>query len=281
MNYQGNLSDAPAQRDLRMLGDRLIEAGLVTRTELEFGLARQGTSVSRSRRDRIGRILVDLGFISDRELTKMLSGQFAMPVAPFDLLEAEDTAVRTLPPDFARLHRLLPYRFFSGSLLVAATEPVEAAVLNKMRRFTRNPVLIYLASDLDVEAALERHYGEADPATAGDPAPAEPITAAEGEEGRDMSTTSLQDIRERAQRYAAQTRELGDSLLQLADENERLTLELQASEDECRKLRDETYRLREELDRSRQQREDILSALTRFTEDTVGRFQPTLAAALS
>jgi hypothetical protein len=270
MNYPGRLSDGPTQRDLRMLGDRLMEAGLITRTELEFALGHQTGGASRRR--RVGRILVDLGFISDRELTKMLSVQFAMPVAPFDLMEAEDVAVRTLPVDFARLHRLLPYRFFSGSLLVAATEPVDTAVMNKMRRFTRNPVLIYLASDIEVEAALERHYGLEAAATAGASAPAEPLTrAAEGEEGSDMPTTSLQEIRERAQRYAAQTRELGDNLLQLADENERLTLELQASEDECRKLRDETYRLREELDRSRQQRDDILTALTRFTQDTVGR----------
>ena len=279
MNYPGNLSDVPAQRDLRMLGDRLMEAGLITRTELECALERQGQAAVR--RHRVGRLLVDLGFISDRELTKMLSAQFAMPVAPFDLLEAEETAVRTLPADFARLHRLLPYRFFSGSLLVAATEPVDTAVLNKMRRFTRNPVLIYLASDLEVEAALERHYGGEEAAAAGDPMPAEPITTVpKGEEGRDMPTTSLQDIRERAQRYAVETRELGDSLLQLADENERLTLELQASEDECRKLRDETYRLREELDRSRQQREDILTAMNRFTQDMVARYQPGLAAAL-
>lgn len=270
MNYPGHLSDTP--RDARMLGDRLMEAGLITRTELEFALERQGRG---PRRPRVGRILVDLGFISDRELTKMLSSQFAMPVAPFDLREAEPPAVRTVPGDFARLHRLLPYRFFSGSLLVAATEPVDPAVINKMRRFTRNPVLIYLASDLEVEAALERHYSaEAAAAEAGQSSPAEEVlTRAAEEEGRDMATISLQDIRERAQRYAVQTREMGDNLLYLADETERLTLELQASEDECRKLRDETYRLREEVDRSRQQRDDILAGLNRFAQDTVARYQ--------
>src|SRR5688572_11868101 len=66
--------DYTVQREPKRLGDRLLEAGLITTTELETALERQREDAGRKL--RIGRALVDLGFVTDRELTKLLSVHF-------------------------------------------------------------------------------------------------------------------------------------------------------------------------------------------------------------
>lgn len=60
----------PSLRGPIRLGDRLLEAGLITRTQLDQALDRQrGDGPDQP---RLGRALVDLGFLAEEDLTKIL-----------------------------------------------------------------------------------------------------------------------------------------------------------------------------------------------------------------
>lgn len=60
----------PSLREPIRLGDRLLEAGLITRTELDLALDHQ--RASGQERPRLGRALVDLGFLAEDDLTDIL-----------------------------------------------------------------------------------------------------------------------------------------------------------------------------------------------------------------
>ena len=57
-------------RGPKRLGDRLLEAGLITRTQLDAALDQQAGG--RDPHCHLGRVLVDLGFLTDRDLLQML-----------------------------------------------------------------------------------------------------------------------------------------------------------------------------------------------------------------
>ena len=67
----------------KRLGDRLLEAGLITRTHLDQALEQQDAGVEP--RPRLGRTLVELGFVAERDLMQMLSIHLAVPLASLPL----------------------------------------------------------------------------------------------------------------------------------------------------------------------------------------------------
>ena len=144
----------------KRLGDRLLEAGLITRTQLDGALDQQQAGVVP--RQRLGRTLVGLGFLTDRDLTQMLSVHFAIPVAPFSIAEADERAIALVPARVARRRRALPCRIVGGSLLIAVADAAPPAMIDELQTVSGLPVLLYLASDVDLEAALPKHYGDAD-----------------------------------------------------------------------------------------------------------------------
>jgi len=143
----------------KRLGDRLLEAGLITRTQLDGALDQQQAGVDPRR--RLGRTLVELGCLTDRDLTQMLSVHFAIPVAPFSIAEPDARAIALLPARVARRRRALPCRIVGGSLLIAVADAAPPAMVDELQAVSGLPVLLYLASDVDLEAALPKRYGDA------------------------------------------------------------------------------------------------------------------------
>src|ERR1700674_5601057 len=97
----------------KRLGDRLLEGGLITRTQLYVALDRQQAGIAP--RHRLGRTLVELGFLTDRDLIQMLSVHFAIAVAPFSIADAEARAITLVPAKVACRHRALPCRVVGGA----------------------------------------------------------------------------------------------------------------------------------------------------------------------
>jgi len=140
----------------KRLGDRFLEAGLITRTQLDQALEHQQATTDTPQ--RLGRTLVSLGMLTDRDLTRMLSVHFAMPAAPFSIAEAEERAIRAVPGDVAHRHRALPCRVVGGSLLVAVADAITPPALEELALASGLAVVPYLTSEDELDAALPKHY---------------------------------------------------------------------------------------------------------------------------
>jgi len=136
----------------KRLGDRLLEAGLITRTQLDEALDRQQAATTA--RPRLGRALVDLGVLGEHDLTRMLSVHFALPAAPFALADADAHAVQRIPAAMARRHRVLPFRVVGGSLVVAVADAIGAAALDELALASGLTIVPYLTSEVALDAAL-------------------------------------------------------------------------------------------------------------------------------
>jgi type IV pilus assembly protein PilB len=141
----------------KSLGDRLLEAGLITRTQLDVALDHQRAASDGGQ--RLGRTLVQLGFLSDRDLIPLLSVHLGIPVAPFSIVEAEERAVTSVPAGVARRHRAVPWRVVSGCLLVAVADAPTSRAVEELQVVSGHPVLLYLVSEADIDGALLNHYG--------------------------------------------------------------------------------------------------------------------------
>ena len=222
------------------LGDRLLEAGLITRTHLDLALDHQGGEARD--RPRIGRALVDLGCLAEDELTKILGVHLAIPLLPFPLSEADLAATRLVPASVARAHRVVPCRVFGGALLVAATDVVSPATIRILEGHTSAPVVVCLTSESDLNTALLRWYGDSEPRADG-----------QGE--------------------VAELGTLERDLLQLVEDHERLERNVVTVRQERQRLVDENRAIRAQLEVVHEQTMDLLSALTDFEERMTSRFR--------
>jgi len=163
------------------LGEILVRKGLLGAEDLERALELQ-----RERGDKLGRILVDLGFASQRDIVQALSEQQAIPVSKLDGPPLVTPETERLPARFLRQARVFPLRMDGGALVLAMADPLDFETLAAVRAATGLRVRAEIAPESDIADALERYYGEeeAEAAAVGEDAE----TAAELEQLRDMAS---------------------------------------------------------------------------------------------
>ena len=117
-------------------------------------------SLQKESSDRIGKILIDLGFVSERDVLSALSDQ--MEVA---LFTAEYPAVPVeadrLPYRFLRASLVVPVHQEEGVLSVVMADPLDMETRSAIRSCAGYDLKVYLASEAEVGHELDRLYGAA------------------------------------------------------------------------------------------------------------------------
>ncbi len=145
------------------LGERLIARNLISAEELEQALALQN-----ERSDKIGKILVDLGFVAQREVMAELSAQLGVPLVTLDSPPATGPELDELSPRFLRQSKIFPLSFDGNELTLAMADPLDFEVISGVANATGLRVSPVLASENELIEAIERHYADGRRAEAAD-----------------------------------------------------------------------------------------------------------------
>ena len=141
----------------KRIGELLVEKNLLQADELEKALALQ-----RQRPEKLGRLLVDLGYLPVRDVLAALSEQLEIPVVTARDFPAVAPEAEGLSARFLRQFRFLPIRLEDSTLTLAMADPLDSETLAAVRRFTRLQVKPLLCSEQEVLEGIERYYPEAD-----------------------------------------------------------------------------------------------------------------------
>jgi len=137
----------------KRLGDILIEAHLLDEAKLQVALAEQQTTGM-----PLGRVLVDLNYITEAVLLKALSKQLNLPIVDIKRVVPEPEVVALLPRDFALRHKVLPFKRDVSFICVAMSDPTDAGVTDQIRDMSHLVVSPYLVGEDDLVRALQRAY---------------------------------------------------------------------------------------------------------------------------
>jgi general secretion pathway protein E len=135
------------------LGEILQSRGQVTAEELERALELQ-----KERGDKLGRILVDLGFVAQRDVLNALSEQLQIAVAAFNGPPPVTPETERLPARFLRQARAVPLRIEDSTLVLAMADPLDFETIRAAQSATGLKVRAELALDTEIHDALEKHY---------------------------------------------------------------------------------------------------------------------------
>jgi len=137
------------------LGEILIERKLITAEDLERALELQ-----KERGDKIGKTLVDMGFVAMRDVLAALAEQWDVPLVAIDGPPAVSPETETLSPRFLRQFRCLPLSREDHTITLAMADPLDVETIASVRNCTGLKVNSVLAAEQEILDAIDRYYGE-------------------------------------------------------------------------------------------------------------------------
>jgi len=141
-------------RTKHLLGQLLVERGLITLQDLERALGEQKRTS-----ELLGRVLVRLGMLTDEQLMPVLADQVGMPYVQLTDARIEPDAIAKVPPKFASHYLLMPLAFANNTLQVAITDPFDIQTLDELKLLLDCNLQPVLASAKEIQEAIQRHYG--------------------------------------------------------------------------------------------------------------------------
>lgn len=137
----------------QLLGELLVEKGLVTQKDIDIALRIQ---VGGNR--RLGTILMKMGLISDEDLLNLLSKQQGVPRVDIEKEINQQTA-RILPRYLCHKYSLIPLAEENGQsvLKVAMVDPLDAIAISDVEGYTGKAVLGVPASGKEISHAISKY----------------------------------------------------------------------------------------------------------------------------
>lgn len=106
----------------------------------------------------VAELLVDLGFVSEREVISKLSKIMDIPVLHLEKDTVDTSALQFLSYETARRYGVFPVRMEENVLVVAVSNPLDFIGLDSIKFTTAMQVKTVLSTRKDIERAIDKFY---------------------------------------------------------------------------------------------------------------------------
>jgi type IV pilus assembly protein PilB len=136
------------------LGEILLKENLITQDQLQKALEFQ-----RSNGGKLGSCLTKMGFITDDDITGVLSRQYGVPSINLKYYEIDPNVIRLIPQDTAQRYQVIPLSRVGSVLTIAMTDPTNVFAMDDVKFMTGFNVEPVVASESAIADAIARFYG--------------------------------------------------------------------------------------------------------------------------
>jgi type IV pilus assembly protein PilB len=140
----------PSQGTLKEI---LLRDHIVTSADLSRAIEEQ----ERSGGD-LGRILLRLKFISEDQLSVVLSEALQIPLINLNLFRIDPSLLNLIPKETAEKFLLIPISRLKDQLTIAMVDPLDMMTVDNIKAMTSMSVSVVLARPKEMRAAIERSY---------------------------------------------------------------------------------------------------------------------------
>ena len=140
------------------VGEMLINKGLLTQEQLDEALQYQKTEGL-----KLGRALIELGFITKDDFLTVLSEQLNVDIATGDMMvNISPDVIYKIPQEVALKYNVLPIKFDSKTekLYVATEHPEDIILLENLKSIVSMNIVTMLADGEDITDGINKLYSE-------------------------------------------------------------------------------------------------------------------------
>lgn len=137
-----------------LLGQILVAMGKLDPNDLEMALREH-----RKSGDRIGSILMKMGFSSEDDVLRALSQQLAIPFVKLSEVQIQKEVIEKIPAKLVTHYRLVPVAHQDGTLKVATNDPLNIHVLDDLRLALKTEIEPVISLTKEIDDAIKKYYG--------------------------------------------------------------------------------------------------------------------------
>src|SRR5438093_5523795 len=144
-------------RPQKRLGERLLEAGYISQTQLDLALREQ-----KRRGGLIGQVMVGLGFVPQEIISAFVAKESETKVVNVNRCVIDKAVLQLVPFDTAKRLKALLLSRENGALTVALADPRDVVAIDTLQQLTGLAIEVVSAPERDILNCLELHYGTGD-----------------------------------------------------------------------------------------------------------------------
>ncbi|MBI5627163.1 MAG: type II/IV secretion system protein [Nitrosomonadales bacterium] len=135
------------------LGDLLVKEKIITHDQLDFALEQQ-----KSNGRKLGRVLVENGFVTEEHISEALAMQFSIPYVNLKNYNINLELVRLLPESQARRFRAIVLEEHNKKLLVGMSDPTDFAAMDEITRLVKRNIDVAVVTEGQLLQSIDRGY---------------------------------------------------------------------------------------------------------------------------
>ncbi|MCB9847688.1 MAG: Flp pilus assembly complex ATPase component TadA [Phycisphaeraceae bacterium] len=145
----------------RRLGRVLTKMGKVTREQVYEAL-----TIQKERKAPIGRLLIDLGYVNERDVQEALAGQAGMRFVDLSEIEIDEETIGSLPAETVKAYQVIPIEHAGGrKLTIAMKSPDNFRAVDDLRLLMGFKVDAVVADAAQIDALIGKHYASSESVT--------------------------------------------------------------------------------------------------------------------
>lgn len=144
------------RKKLRM-GDLLVAAGAITEEQLQ-----QALTLQKEKGQKLGRTLVEEGFISQELLIAVLTQQLGVEFIDLKACKFDDDVLNLIPEDIVMKYNAVPLGYDENNpnvLRVAMADPMDIIATDDISIVTGCQIEVLLAMEEDIQSTIGKYYG--------------------------------------------------------------------------------------------------------------------------
>ena len=142
---------------IRRIGQILVDLGFINDEQLEMLLEEQ----HRHPGELLGKIAEEMGLVTDEQVALALAEQMSMQVVKLGEIQVSPEVMELITEAMAQLYRVIPVKLEDNVLTLATCDPQNLSIQDELRTFLGYDIKLLVATERDLNAALERYYASA------------------------------------------------------------------------------------------------------------------------
>lgn len=138
------------------IGEVLKEYGYINEEQLQAALVAQ----KEDRSKRLGQHLIDLGFVTEKQVLTALSDKLNQPLIDLSTSHINVDVVAKIPQNLAEKYKMIAIAEEYGRLQVVTSDPLNFYAIEDIRLVTGMNLFICLAEKADIEKMIDYYYAE-------------------------------------------------------------------------------------------------------------------------
>jgi type IV pilus assembly protein PilB len=133
---------------------------LIKQGKLSSDQREEAIQVAKSRGIKIADSLVQLGYVSAKEVMHAIAQEHRIEYIELDEVQIPPSVIELVPESVARENIIIPLGRENGALKIITSDPEDLSVIDKLRFILNQEIELALAPRESIIQAINRHYGQ-------------------------------------------------------------------------------------------------------------------------